>query len=163
MPRPLLALLISCFILGGMTSFMHFRPRPTAYASEHPAPTQVGLRVELQCTGSLSPDTFASEPISMELTLNGKRVYASEQAIAADELIVVDPLPPLTTGKNEFMAQLNFAEESSEQSQAVRIQFFQDGTLWGQPSLTWCEPGAGTAQAVVLLSPDEPLASQHLH
>jgi hypothetical protein len=143
--RPLLAIVLSVGILGGLALYMRFRDvgRPLPRGE---SPREVGgeFRLEIATTAPLEVDPFAPSsgegegPAALVVRFNGQSVLHAER-VAADEPVIVERLPGVVEGVNEVFVEAHPSLDGPAAVFAVRVRVFQESrpvaetTFWSEP------------------------------
>lgn len=169
--RPLLALLISVVILGGLSWFLTQREIPVQAAlTEHIAEAEGKFSVEVTATfdakGKRS-DEFAvstepSAPLSIRVAGQPARTIDN---VVAGKPIVIENLQGLIVGENELLIEANPlpVEDNALRAYAVRVRVLRDGETMSDTTL-WTRPGLPLSERIrvqIPAPPPEPIHDDH--
>lgn len=159
--RLALAAFIWLAILGGTTLFMRLEAPPATATVQQAAQLAGTFTLELTTTFELAPDPFAltadkSGDGALTVSQNGQTVFSAEE-LPAHNPMIIESLPPLLEGLNEFLVNASPPQEAGE-SYAVRLRLLRgDVPLAGETF--WA---SGGAQVTGILQVDlEPQGTGH--
>lgn len=160
--RPLFACAIVLSILGSVALYAHFVESlpPLPRAGDVLEPAKGKFDVEITLTFDAQADSaFVLEPTSVLVSLGGKELINTSQTFRAGQPVVIQDVPNVKTGENEFWVEVHCGETSDELSdafslgnsnssrnattpvaRAVRVRVFRDGVPVAEQTL-WSEPG----------------------
>lgn len=151
--RPLLAFGVIAGILGGLQTYMLFRPqivREAIVRVEHRAAGN--FRLELLATAALGPDAFAldsSEAAALDVSYLGHSVVTRTEPLDAGQPLVVEPIEGLVEGANEFFVRCWPQDTTAQVPLAVRLRILRDDAILSEQTL-WSEAGEPVQAAVRL-------------
>ncbi len=140
--RPLIALMGSAAILLGVYFYLQFaeslRVQPIEQTVETPAAGIYSAKITL--TFDAAADEFSLEATSLVLRQQDHELLNRTDAVAAGEPIVIDNLPGIIEGKNEFYFECVPRDDGKSIARAVRVQLLRDGQVVADSTL-WADPG----------------------
>lgn len=164
--RPVLAVLIWAVLIGGLSSYMHYREGsrpPVAYRFEA---AHGVFSLEVVGTFAVEPDPFAvdvegNQPAALSIRLNGKEIVRQTDRLEPGSPLRVSPVVGIVEGDNEFYLEAYPPAASTSQYNAVRIRVMRDNRVAAEHS-SWSEPGARIADTFRLTVAEEPQV-EHAH
>jgi hypothetical protein len=142
--RPILAFVVATTILGGLAFYMSVRRSGAAGAPVRIIEIAPGrFDVELTLTFDAGPDPFAldaGDPPSLVVMLVGKEILRETATVKSGHPRVVEDVPGVATGTNEFFVRATPADGSAPAVRAIRVRILRDGHPISAQSL-WSEPG----------------------
>ena len=135
--------------LGGVIWFMDARavvraPEPASIALSE---SKLNCRLEITPTFEAKKDPFALDvggegggSKALEVRMSGGVVFESGDEMEAGRPIVVEDLPNLVAGINEFLLQASPPVEDSDKAHGVRMRLICDGTPLADETF-WAESG----------------------
>ncbi len=145
--RLVVAAVVWMTMVGGLSAFMNHRVA-VAPAQRLDLREATGVfRLEVTPSFEAQPDPFAliteegERPAALRVSLNGSEVVRLDETVAGGGAIVVEPVPGLVEGRNEFFIEANPPVEHADKSHAVRVRLTQDGkpladrTFWSEPGI----------------------------
>jgi hypothetical protein len=148
MTRIAAALLLWVIVLGGLNLYMkRFETSGSDAASssrQRLAQVEAPYAMELTTTFSVESDPFAltagvsKEPAGLVVQLQGHEVLRKGGEVEAGAPIVLNPVPGLVRGLNEFFVEANMPLDSIGRSYALRFRLMQAGspvaeeTFWSE-------------------------------
>jgi antitoxin (DNA-binding transcriptional repressor) of toxin-antitoxin stability system len=163
--RPVLAILTTVLILGGLQGYFLLRDRfgPTApVAIEHPAPGVYSLEITL--TFDAGPDPFAlaaSDQTCLEVLFRGQTLLRRVERVSAGEKVVITPIEDIVAGKNEFVFKASPADSRPEMAYAARVRLLRDDAPIAEQSL-WSESGGIVeGKLLVVVEDSKPVHDEH--
>jgi len=117
------------------------------------------LSLRLTPAFAADPDPFAldvpaaPEPASLALWLNGRPVYRTEKPLGAGSSLLLDDVPGLVVGENEFYVEAYPLLEDAARPHALRMQVLRDGRTIADRTF-WSEPGLPVAEAFQVTIPE---------
>lgn len=155
--RPLLALSVIAGILGGLQTYMLFRPQIVREAVVRVEQRARGsFRLELLATAALGPDEFAldaTQAAALEVTYRGQSLVIRTEPLEAGQIVVVEPIEGLVEGANEFFIRCWPQDTTSPVPLAVRLRITRDESTLSEQTI-WSEPGEPVQAAVRLDLPE---------
>jgi hypothetical protein len=149
--RPILAIVISAGILLGVHSYLRFaqslRGKPAVAEADVAASGTYSADITL--TFDAQADEFALEPVSLVFKRQQETLLKREELVPAGTPLVIENLPGIVEGENEFYFECVPKEDGRQIARAVRIRLFHDGVPVAEQTL-WAEPGMVPHGAVVL-------------
>jgi hypothetical protein len=97
---------------------------------------------EITLTFDAAPDEFALEPIALVFKQQDRVLLERTEKVAAGEPIVIDHLPGIIAGRNEFYFECIPSPADQPLARAVRVRLLRDGaevadaTLWAPAGQT---------------------------
>jgi hypothetical protein len=105
--RPLLALLITLSLLGGVFGYVRFADSVRRTAVEVEIDYAEGIySIEIQSTFDCEADPIL-ETEALKVLFKGKPVFNRSELISSDETIEIKPLPGVESGENEIFVSAN--------------------------------------------------------
>jgi hypothetical protein len=149
--RLLIALLLASAILGGVQLFMWFQasvpaPRVISFVA---APAEGRYSLELTLTFDAEPDAFDFDMASLRVSRQGKVVLLRTQRLPAGTPILIEDLPGIVEGRNEFFVSVFVPDDGLAQMRAVRLRLLLDGQFVSEQTL-WSPPGEPVQGTLVL-------------
>lgn len=147
--RPLLAVLIAAFVLGGTNLFMRTRvvPLPTPERDILQAAPH-SLALDVTATGDLGRDAFsldAEGAPSLAVHVNGAIVFQTTDAIPAGTLTRIEDLQGLNQGHNEILVEALLSGGTTAQH-AVRVDAGLAGQALLESQTSWFSPSERLVQ-----------------
>jgi len=141
--RPLLAILVSAAILGGVQAYMASRPKPKA--TEHQEDLSAAkVEVEIETTFDAEPDPFQGRP-ALSVEFRGKEMAGrlAGQTIQAGRVVTVALTEGVAqgdelSGQNEITISANPAPQAASTGRALRVKIYRDGALLKE-EVVWSE------------------------
>lgn len=150
MRRIATALLLWVIVLGGLNLYMkRFEtsdPDAASSSRQRLAQVEAPYAMELTTTFDVEPDPFAltvnasKEPAGLVVQLQGHEVLRKGGEVEAGTPIVLNPVPGLVRGLNEFFVEANMPLDSIGKSYALRLRLMQAGSLVTEETF-WSEGG----------------------
>jgi hypothetical protein len=144
--RLVVAAVVWMAMVGGLALFMNHRVA-VAPAQRLDLREAAGVfRLEVTPSFEAQPDPFAlvteegGRPAALRVLLNGAEVVRLDETVAGGGAVVVEPVPGLTEGRNEFFVEANPPVEHADKSHAVRVRLSRDGKPLADQTF-WSEPG----------------------
>jgi len=145
--RPLLAVILSVVILGGLWAYTGMRTHgsPSVRVIVPDAP-QERFAAELTLTFSAEADPFAlnvdeaEAPAAVLVRFNGQQVLRITERLVAGDPVEIDPLPGAVIGDNELFLEANPPVAQGNQAHAVRVRITRDDVPIVEKTF-WSEPG----------------------
>ena len=168
--RPLLAILTTVLILGGLQGYFVLRERfgPKAATSvERPAPGVYALEITL--TFDAGPDPFAleaSDKTCLEVLFRNKTLLRRTERVAAGEKVLITPVEGIVAGedefrgRNEFLVKATPAEGSADMAYAARVRLLRDGVPIAEESL-WSDSDGKVEGKLVAVVIDKAATHEH--
>jgi hypothetical protein len=170
--RPLLAILTTALILGGLQGYFvlrdRFGPKP-ATSVERPAPGVYSLEITL--TFDAGPDPFAleaSDKTCLEVLFRNQALLRRTERVTAGEKVVVPAIGGIVAGadefrgSNEFLIRATPAESRPEMAYAARVRLLRDGAAIAEESL-WSDAGGTVEGKLVAVVIDKKAAAHEEH
>jgi hypothetical protein len=148
MRRIATALLLWVIVLGGLNLYMKQFETSDSDAAEpsrqRPAQAEALYVMELTTTFNVEPDPFAltaddsKEPAGLVVQLHGNEVLRKTGEIEAGTPVVLNPVPGMIRGLNEFFVEAYMPLDSIGKSYALRLRLMQAGipvtdeTFWSE-------------------------------
>ena len=152
--RPLLAIVLTTGILGGLQAFLSFRKTDGPYVGAQLIQATGEYALELTLSFDAGPDPFgldAEDTPSVLVSLAGQELLRRTDTISASQPLLIPSVAGLVVGRNEIFVQASSADTSSLRPRALRLRVLRDGTSLAEQSL-WAnsgEPVQGTIIAEV--------------
>ncbi len=158
--RPLLAIIISVAIFGGLNLYMQHRVRQKVKVPQVAEQFAAGVySLDLTFTFQADYDAFALEddPI-VRISFRGEDLLLMQEPVKAGEILYVDQIKNIVAGQddqsgvNEFYYEILTGDTDTSVVHAVRLRLFLDGqivadhTAWSDPG----EPVRGTFRPIVI-------------
>lgn len=157
--RPISALLVVVFILGGMQVYMTARRQPVAVTPNLvPVAATGDFDLEVSLTFAAGPDEFAlnaAKSHALLVQLKGDTVLRREDRVAADEVVSVAAIQGITLGDNEFYLEAIPENPDDAASRALRIRVLRNEQLLGE-TILWAPPGQVVQGTAVVTVRDTP-------
>ncbi len=161
--RPLAAIVTSAVILGGLQLYMVLRER-----YRPPAPTFVerftedayGMELTLTFRAARDAFEFDDEGPVLSVLFRGDIVFAADDAVDANVPVVVDNIPGIVVGANEFVVHALTGGTDWDTSHAVRIRLLRNGLPIAEQTL-WSDPGEPVRGTVFLDVPEALREDEH--
>ena len=101
--------------------------------------------------GADQADDFALEPASVLVRLGGRDLLRRADRVPAGTALVIDDVPGIVEGRNEFYVQVTGSEQARSGARAVRVRVLRDGRPMDRAEQTlWSAPGERVEGVVVL-------------
>jgi hypothetical protein len=138
--RPILALAITIFLLGGVFAYTQFADSVRRSATEyHVDFSRQEYSVEIRKTFAAAPDPIFGAD-SMKVKFKGETILSRADEVPAEETIEIRPLEGVEVGENELFISVN--RQSTEAALAVVLVTVKEddipvaeSTLAGVPGL----------------------------
>lgn len=127
--RPILAILLSSFLIGGVYSYLSFsnsvrRPPLTIEVIA----AEGNYTLEIERTFRCFPDPILEEP-SLTVLFGSNEIYKREDEVPIEERITIGPIEGIEAGENEFLISATMDTLSNDSSFGVlKVTVFRDET-----------------------------------
>lgn len=164
--RPLLAIVVTVVILGGMYAYMAARD---SFRVAPPVVQQIEasgvFSIELISTAALAHDEFSfdseNEP-TLLVALHGQPIFHTKDPLPGGRPLIIKPVEGIVVGKNAFHVDAMVGEDSKVTAHAVRIRIFRDDKELADVT-KWSRPGEPVGGEVLINVPAIPDADSHEH
>ena len=160
--RPILALTISVFLIGGVFAYTRFADSVRAKAVAHLVNfANEEYSLVIRKTFDAAPDSiFGSE--SIKVMFKGETVLARSDEVLADEVIEIRPLSGVEVGENELFISVN--RKSTDAALAVLlVEISRDGIPIAEQTIT-SEAGLPAVSGAVVFTTGKPIdEKKHEH
>ena len=152
--RPLVAILIAVFVIGGVHTFLkatgNYDVKSTTAVDVGQLAARGTFAVDITLTFDAEADSFfADEPTSLLVRLGQTELLARADFVPAGTPLLIDPVPNIVQGRNEFYIQVIPRSEAEARSHAVRVRVLRDGQTIADETL-WAEPGDPVTGRIVI-------------
>lgn len=105
--RPLLALILTTLLIGGVFSYVRFADSVRRPMSAYKIDFSAGeYSLEIKQTCPLVADIFTESP-ALLVRFKNETLFESKSGLAADAVTVITPLPGVELGENELFIKAN--------------------------------------------------------
>ena len=160
--RPLMVIVLTITLFGGMKWFLH---KSAVSSGEH---SHAGVQliqasgaygIDLSITFDAGPDEFAlsdvSDAPSLLVQMNGEEVLRRTDTVSADQSpIQIPSVKGVVVGTNEFFIQASPSDMSSLTPGSARIRITRDGHVVSDKTI-WSEAGEILQGTAVLEVPSD--------
>ena len=160
--------LIWFVLLGGMKWFLKARSSHAVLVIPERVMATGQYRLEVTTTFAVAPDPFALvidanvPPAALVVSLQGQEILKVTDRLEAGKAILVEPVPGLKEGRNEFFVKAHPPKAHHGQSHALRLRLLRDDVVVGEHSV-WSIPPAPLVGAVVFDAGAESAENEHEH
>jgi len=162
--RPLLVLVITLAILGGLQLYMATRSVVHPNASAYAPPAATGrFSLEVTLTFDAGPDAFAlqvDDAPSVLVQHRGQDLIRSTRPVASGTTLRADDVAGVVAGRNEFSVRATPQEDAGDVARALRVRVFRDEVPVADETF-WSEPGEPVEGVIALDVPADLAARGH--
>ena len=166
--RPLLAIILSAAIVGGLNLYMRHRARQRVASPLAVEDFATGVySLDLTFTFRAQRDAFALEddPI-VRVKFRGADVLLANKPVDAGEILRVETIENIVaghdkaSGANEFYYEILTGDTDNGIARCVRLRIFRDGQILAEQS-AWSDPGEPVRGTLRLAVVDDESAHDH--
>ena len=159
--RPVLAILLSCLLVGGVHSYLSFsnsvrRPPLTIEVKE----ADGNYTLEIERTFRCIADPILAEP-SLAVQFGQHQIYIREDEVPIEEQILIGPIEGIEEGENEFLITATM-DEFFENLGVLKITVFRNEVPLESKMLA-SESGLTSISGTLVFNSEETTSSIHQH
>ena len=159
-------ILIWLAVIGGLKLYMSQRRQAAPLQTLQFKKAKEHYSLHIAVTFAVEPDPFALQTeeaqsaAALLLRLKGKDILRVTDRLEAGKVIVVEPVPDLVIGRNEFYLEANPPLDQADRAHAVRIRIHRDKEPISEQTL-WSTPGVRLARTFSLEIAEAGQADEH--
>ena len=159
--RPILAILLSCILVGGVYSYLAFsnsvrRPPLTIEVME----ADGNYTLEIERTFRCIADPILAEP-SLVVQFGQNQIYIREDEVPIEEPILIGPIEGIEEGENEFLITATM-DEFFENLGVLKVTVFRDEVPL-ESKMFASESGLTSISGPLVFNSEETESSTHQH
>ena len=159
--RPILAILLSCILVGGVYSYLAFsnslrRAPLTIEVMEADGNYTLKIERTFRCIA----DPILAEP-SLAVQFGQNQIYIREDEVSIEEPILIGPIEGIEEGENEFLITATM-DEFFENLGVLKVTVFRD-EMPLESKMFASESGLTSISGTIIFNSEETASSTHQH
>jgi hypothetical protein len=159
--RPILAILLSCILVGGVYSYLAFsnslrRAPLTIEVMEADGNYTLKIERTFRCIA----DPILEEP-SLAVQFGQNQIYIREDEVPIEEPILIGPIEGIEEGENEFLITATM-DEFFENLGVLKVTIFRDEVPL-ESKMFASESGLTSISGPIVFNSEETASSTHQH